>query len=129
MNAILSIKPHYSADILREIKRVEFRKQPFKRIVDKFYIYSTLPEKKIIAYFTTEKIVIGKVDDIWDAYGKMANLSKTDYAKYFAGKENAVAIVIKKVTKIEPAIDPYTKIPSFTAPQSYQYIDFDIESL
>nr|WP_129732328.1 ASCH domain-containing protein [Parabacteroides goldsteinii] len=129
MNAILSIKPHYSADILCGIKRVEFRKQPFKRNVDKFYIYSTSPEKKIIGYFTTENIVKGKTEDIWNTYGKMANLSKADYMKYFEGKDNAVAIVIKKVILIEPAIDPYSKIPSFTAPQSYRYYDFDIESL
>lgn len=126
MNAIISIKPCYSKLIINGAKFVELRKQPFKRDIEKFYIYSTSPEKKIVAYFTTKKIVIGKIDDIWNTYGKLANISKTDYMKYFAGKEKAVAIIIDKVTKLEPVIDPYIKIRSFKAPQSYRYIDIDI---
>ncbi len=129
MNAILSIKPFYVAQILRGEKYIEFRKQPFKQKIVKYYIYSTSPQKVIVAYFTAKGIVVGTAEDIWDTYGKQGAISKNDYYKYFAGKKNAVAIIIDKVVKIKPVVDPYRKIQSFTAPQSYRYINVDIEYL
>jgi len=55
MNAILSIKPQYANAILKKEKTVEFRKKVFKNEVDRVYIYSSSPVKRIVGYFTIDK--------------------------------------------------------------------------
>ena len=48
MNAILSIKPEYVAEIKAGRKRFEFRKAIFKEPVGKVYIYASAPVSMVV---------------------------------------------------------------------------------
>lgn len=52
MNIILSIHPEYVEKILAGEKTVELRRLLPRQNVEKIYIYSTSPVKKIVGYFT-----------------------------------------------------------------------------
>lgn len=117
MNAILSIKPAYSKQILAGTKKYEFRKQAMKP-VDKIYIYETAPTQKIVGYFTFNKILINDPLSIWLKTYKAAGIEFRDYEKYFLNSELAVAYQIEKAIKF--------KKPRFLkrrAPQSFYYIN------
>ena len=59
-NVILSIKPKYAQAIISGTKKVEFRKKIFKRPVDKVYISSSSPSKKLIGFFTFIEVIEDK---------------------------------------------------------------------
>ena len=51
MELLLSIRPEFVEKIISHEKKYEFRKRIFRKNVDKIFIYSSSPEKKIIGYF------------------------------------------------------------------------------
>lgn len=55
-NILISIQPQYVNKIIAKTKKVEFRKKFTSRNIDKVYIYSSSPQKKIVAYFKIQKI-------------------------------------------------------------------------
>ena len=54
-NILISIQPQYVNKIIAKTKKVEFRKKFTSRNIDKVYIYSSSPQKKIVAYFKIQK--------------------------------------------------------------------------
>ena len=67
MNAILSIKPEYVAEIKAGRKRFEFRKAIFKEPVGKVYIYASAPVSMVVGEFQPVDVVKGSPDDVWIA--------------------------------------------------------------
>ena len=58
MDVLLSIKPKYVKSIIEGEKRYEFRKTIFKnREINRIYIYSSSPVKKIVASFVIGTIL------------------------------------------------------------------------
>jgi len=127
-NAILSIKPQYAQAILAGNKRVEFRKKVFKRPVDKVYIYSSSPIKRLIGYFTFTEIDEATPTDLWKKYEKIGAINKADFFAYFKDCDTGFAINIEKVERFEKGINPINVIDKFCAPQSYRYVDENIIS-
>lgn len=121
-NVILSIKPRYANAILGGTKDVEFRKSSFKRKdIDKVYIYSSSPEKKIVGYFYIDTIVSGHPKVLWNSFGHKGAINEKDFFNYYKDKEKGYCIKIKKVKRIEKPIDPLCVLDRFVAPQSYSY--------
>ena len=122
-NVILSIKPKYAQSIISEIKKVEFRKKIFKRPVDKVYIYSSSPTKKLIGYFTFSEIIEGTPNDLWAKFQSVGAIDKTDFFDYYKNSDKGFAIVINKIKRFKKEIDPMDFFENFCAPQSYIYIE------
>jgi len=127
MNVILSIKPKYANEIILGRKKIEFRKIVFKQEIDKVYIYSSSPEKKIVGYFTIKDIVIDTPQHMWELYKTIGSIEKIDFFNYYHGNNSAVGITILKVVKFKESLDPYKKIKNFKAPQSFMYVNGLIE--
>jgi len=127
-NVILSIKPKYSQAIISGIKKVEFRKKIFKRPVDKVYIYSSSPSKKLIGFFTFIEVVEENPTVLWNKFQDVGGIDKADFFDYFKGSEKGYAIVIETVEKFKKGIDPIDFFENFCAPQSYIYIDEDLKT-
>ena len=53
---LLSIKPEYASAIANGIKKVEFRKRIFSETVERAFVYSSSPVKKIIGSFFVSHI-------------------------------------------------------------------------
>ena len=125
-DVLLSVKPEYVEKILKGKKKYEFRRSIFKRNdIEKIYIYSSSPIRKIIASFKIEKILKDSPENIWTLCQKYAGISKKDFFDYFQNSEMAFAIEIGYVNSFQEPIDPYLIIEDFTPPQSFYYLPHD----
>jgi type I restriction enzyme S subunit len=123
MNVILSIKPKFADAIFNGVKKVEFRKNRFKKDVDKIFIYSSTPVKKITGYFTIDRIVENSPGKLWEQFGTVGFINEDDFFKYFEDKETGFSICIKSTQRFSETIDPYQIIRDFVPPQSFRYYD------
>lgn len=124
MDVLLSIKPRYVKSIIEGDKRYEFRKTIFKnREINRIYIYSSSPVKKIVGTFEIGGILEDHPVDLWDTVKEFAGIDNRDFFAYFEGKSRAFAIEIQNLQKFNHPIDPYETMPGFVPPQSYCYLD------
>ncbi|WP_233899728.1 ASCH domain-containing protein [Tenacibaculum piscium] len=122
-NVILSIKPIYAQAIISGTKKVEFRKRNFKRQVDKIFIYSSSPEKKIIGFFTIKEIVEDSPINLWKKFKEVGGIDKKSFFEYYQNSETGFSIKISKVNKFEKGIEPSDFFENFNAPQSFIYLE------
>ena len=127
MNVILSIKPKYVEQIINGSKKFEYRKKLFKQTVDKVYIYSTSPEKKIIGYFKYTGYIQMSPYDLWISTSYASGIDKNSFMEYFKKKEIGYALIVSDLFIFEDGIDPHKYITNFVAPQSFMYIEGDVE--
>jgi type I restriction enzyme S subunit len=124
MDVLLSIKPKYVKSILEGGKRYEFRKTIFKnREINRIYIYSSSPVKKIVASFVIGDILEDHPSDLWDTVKEYAGIDYRDFFAYFEGKSRAYAIEIQNLKIFDDPIDPCETMTGFAPPQSYCYMD------
>lgn len=122
-SVILSIKPIYAQAIIDGTKKVEFRKKIFKRNVEKVFIYSSMPKKMIIGYFTISNIIEDSPKNLWERFKDIGGIKKNDFFEYYKNVETGFSIQIDKVVKFDKEIEPEDFIEEFCAPQSYIYIE------
>lgn len=126
MNVLLSIKPKYAEEILAGKKKYEFRKLIFKKkSINKIFIYSSSPTKKIIGSCEIAKIITESPQNLWQICHKEGGISETDFFEYFNNSEVGYAIEIANLHVFLPPIDPYSSIKNFKPPQSFCYIPHD----
>ena len=123
MDAILSIKPVYANQILAGTKKVEFRKRRFKEDVRRVYIYSSMPVKQIVGYFTFSTIDEDTPANLWNKYKEVGGIAQDDFFGYYANNVSGCALVIKSVTSFKKGKSPNDFINDFVPPQSYVYLD------
>jgi type I restriction enzyme S subunit len=124
MYVLLSIKPKYVKSIIEGDKRYEFRKKIFKnREINRIYIYSSSPVKKIAGTFEIGGILEDHPCDLWDMVKEFAGIDNRDFFAYFEGKSQAFAIKIQNLREFSEPIDPYETMPGFVPPQSYCHMD------
>ena len=130
MNVILSIRPTFCQSIFEGKKAYEYRKRVFKRTdIDKVYIYASKPICKIVGYFTIAAMIEDSPYNIWDITHKGSGISKEYFDVYFKNCDIAHAIKIGEVVKLDNSIDPKEVIKDFHAPQSFMYVNIDLEKL
>ena len=119
MNVLMSIKPEFVDRILTGEKQYEFRKSIFKEHVERIYIYSSYPVKKIVGYFEVDEIIHKSPEELWDSYSEISGISEKDFFKYFKDHEKGYAIKINNLKVFEE----YIEMKDFTAPQSFCYVE------
>lgn len=133
MNVLLSIKPKYVNSIIEGNKKYEFRKQIFtkKTAVKLIFIYASAPVKKIIGFFTIDKIIEDHPNKLWQNLSQSSGMDKEDFFDYFKDRDLGYAIKIKKFHPFLEPLDPTKIIQNFKPPQSFYYIHNmgDLESL
>ena len=128
MNVLLSIKPKFVESILNGEKRYEFRKVIFKKkSVEKVYIYSSSPVKKIVGTFIVGDIIEDHPREIWERCHKESGIDEVQFFNYFNGRKKGFAIAIEYLEPMDEPIDPRNLFPDFVAPQSFCY--FEISSV
>jgi predicted transcriptional regulator len=122
---LLSIKPKYVKEILSGVKQYEFRKQIFKNESAKtVFIYSSSPQKKIVACFRVGKIVEGHPDYLWEQFREVSGLSEEEFFEYFLDRDTGYAIRIDELEQFAEPIDPHAVFERFVAPQSFCYVNY-----
>lgn len=123
MNVLISIKQIYVTRIFTGTKQFEYRKRVWDRDVKWIYIYAGRPTKKIVGRFRCSGMLRGDKFRIWEATGDRAGVSPLDFFDYFAGNDNAIAIMIGTIEQFNAPIDPYLSWPGYRAVQSWCYLD------
>jgi type I restriction enzyme S subunit len=122
MDVLLSIKPKFVRAIIEGDKQYEFRKVIFRnRPINRVFVYSSAPVKKIIALFEISEILKDHPAVLWDKTKDHAGINATEFFSYFAGKSRGYAIGISNLKEFDEPIDPMATIPGFVPPQSYSY--------
>ena len=124
MNLLISIKPEFVEKIISLDKKYEFRLSIFKRPVEKIFIYSTYPEKKIVGYFEFKELIKDSPINLWNKFSHVSGTTEEYFFKYFDGKEEGFAINIHNLNIFQTPIET-SHIKNFRAPQSFCYIDED----
>ena len=122
MNLLISIKPEFVKKILAYEKLYEFRKSIFKEDIDKIFIYSTYPVKKIVGYFEVGEIICETPHELWNSFSEVSGISKKDVFKYYANSNEGYAIKIDNLHIFEEYID-MNQYDDFRAPQSFCYVE------
>jgi len=104
-DALISIKPRYTKDIISGKKTVELR----SRIVNldpgtTLWIYSTLPEGHLNIAAKVQMIDVDSPKNIWKRYSTSIGIDKNEYDNYVFGKSIVSAICMTSVIKIEPSV-------------------------
>lgn len=122
---VLSIRPPYSDKILSGEKTVELRRRfpvttAHGTVV---YIYSTSPTMAIIGRAEIAEVVRLPISDIWDNYGGLASIEKTEFDSYFSGVDEGYALKFANVRPFprELKLDELRARFGFEPPQSFLY--------
>ena len=127
MNVLLSIKPKYVESIMNGDKQYEFRKIIFRnRDIERVFIYSTAPVKKIIGSFLIGDIIEDHPNTLWEQFKDYSGLTDDKFFAYFKGSDKGFAIEIKRLDKFSNIIDPKDIFPNFVPPQSFCYVDIPL---
>ena len=125
MNVLLSIKPKFVEKIMKGNKKYEFRKSVFKyrNNLEKIYIYSTSPVKKIVGTFRLGGIIKDHPENLWKNFREFSGIDEEEFFNYFGTRNIGFAIKIEKIEIFKKPIDPKIFIPNFLPPQSFYYIN------
>lgn len=118
---LISIKPEHVRNILSGIKKFEYRTKVAKDDVKSLIIYSTFPEKKVVAEATIKRILKYKPSKLWKITHKNSGISKAYFDLYFKDREIAYAYELGEI-KIFPETYSLIDFGVKFAPQSFIYI-------
>lgn len=131
MNVLLSIKPRFVNEIKNGNKKFEFRKSLVSKgnwnKIEKVFIYSSSPVKRIVARFFIKQILEDHPHVLWETCKDFSGIEETEFFRYFGEREKGIAIEFSRIKFYTHPIDPNAIFPKFTAPQSFCYVD-DIEN-
>ena len=120
MDALISIRPEFVCRIISGDKRYEYRKKIFKRPVERVFIYSSAPQKRIVGFFEWYGVIFGDVDKVWKETSKFAGISIKEYESYFNNSNYAYAIRLDLLHVFNEPVNPW-EFQGFMPPQSYLY--------
>lgn len=122
MRVLLSIKPEYAFKIFEGTKKFEFRKVIFKNPnIKTVVVYASSPVQQVIGEFEIDDILSFGPKAIWKMTKKHSGITEDFFYEYFADREIAHAIKIKKTKKYRKPLslkDDFNVVP----PQSYVYL-------
>lgn len=128
MSVLLSIKPKYVKAMIKGNKKYEFRKSIWKtkKKINRVYIYSSAPIKKIIGIFTIKDIIEDNPSNLWIKFGEFSGIQEDEFFNYFKSSKKAFAIEIDAIEIFKKPIDPFREFSNFKPPQSFYYINENV---
>src|SRR4051812_19884541 len=99
---LVSVRPRFADLLLAGTKTVELRRQrpavvPGAVVV----IYASSPFKGVVGTASVAAIRVGRLDAIWRDFGSQTGVTRGEYNAYFAGLDEAVAIELRDVRRLE----------------------------
>lgn len=118
---LISINPEHVQNIIKGIKKYEYRKIAVKQDISSIIIYETTPVKRIVAEAEIIDVLMYSPEELWAFTKEESGISKEFFDEYFEGKEIAYAY---KLGKIKVYDEPKTLLEYGikAAPQSFVYI-------
>lgn len=123
----LSLRPRFAELLLSGAKNVELRRvRPAAAAGTIVLLYASSPTMELVGCAEVGEVQAGPVMQIWRAYGPETGLSHSEYDDYFEGLEEAVAIKLVNIRRLDsprPLQDLRNRLSGFQPPQSYRYLD------
>lgn len=120
--ALMSIRPRYARAILEGRKTVEFRKRPLAEDVTHVVIYSTVPDRAVIGYFTVQAQKTRTPAELWKEFHDQGVIDEGDFFAYYAGRDQATGIQVGTVTRLRDPLSLADHLGVARPPQSFQYL-------
>lgn len=124
-DVVFSIKPQYSERIFEGSKTVELRRRFPSKIAPGTlaFIYTTTPVRAITGIAEIEDVMRHSPTKIWRDFASEACISRSDFRAYFAGVSTAVAIKLRRATRLHRPLGlaELRERFSFEPPQSFLY--------
>jgi predicted transcriptional regulator len=126
-NALLiSVRPRFAEMIFAGTKTVELRRvRPRVKAHELVFMYVSAPTMALRGAFEVSQVLHDSVSGLWESVKGNAGLTKEEFEKYFAGKAEGYAIVIRNVWKLPNPVRLARlrkERGGFSPPQSYHYI-------
>lgn len=118
---LISINPEHAENIIKGIKKYEYRKIAAKQDISSIIIYETTPVKKIVAEAEIIDVLMLSPDELWEQTKQASGISKQFFDKYFAGRNVAYAYKLGKI-KVYDQPKSLLDYGIKAAPQSFVYI-------
>lgn len=118
---LISINPEHVQNIIKGIKKYEYRKIAAKQDISSIIIYETTPIKRIVAEAEIIDVLELPPEELWEQTKEASGISKKFFDEYFRNREIAYAYKLGKIKVYEEPkmlIDYGIK----AAPQSFVYL-------
>ncbi len=118
---LLSINPQHVDNIIKGIKKFEYRTRVAKKDVKAILVYCTYPTKKVVAEVKIKTILSDTPAKLWERTKQFSGIEKDFYDKYFSGHEIAYAYELGEIIKyVRPK--ELIEFGCKFAPQSFIYV-------
>lgn len=118
---LISINPEHVENILKGIKKYEYRKIAAKEDVSSIIIYETTPVKRVVAEAEIIEVLMCPPSKLWEQTKDKSGISKKFFDKYFKGKDWAYAYKLGEV-KVFETPKTLSEYGIKSAPQSFVYV-------
>lgn len=122
---IMSVHPRHLHKIITGIKTVELRKtRPSVGGGQPVALYATSPTRAVLATCTISRVVAGAPHDLKNDLLGAAQVTSTEYDKYFAGADRAVGLYLQTVLMLpEPiTLDHIRLTNTWHPPQTWHFV-------
>lgn len=128
-DVIFSLQRVYVDGLLSGDKCVELRRRaPSLDGGTRIWLYSKIPDGRIMAVGVLQKIETGKPEALWEKYSQCSGLTEREFFTYFSGIENGAALIFDTVAKLHNPI-PLSELKeleaSFHPPQFFRRVKSD----
>lgn len=118
---IISINPIHVQNIIKGIKKYEYRRIAAKQDISSIIIYETTPIKRVVAEAEIVDVLEMTPEELWQLTKAESGIDKAFFDAYFKNKEIAYAYKLGKIKVFdEPRLLVDYGIKN--APQSFVYI-------
>ena len=118
---LISINPEHVQNIIKGIKKYEYRKVVAKKDISSIIIYETTPVKGIVAEAEVIHVLMCSPEELWKLTKRESGISKEFFDEYFGEKKIAYAYELGKV-KVYDEPKTLSEYGIKAAPQSFVYI-------
>jgi predicted transcriptional regulator len=123
----LSLRPRFADLLLDGSKSVELRRvRPDVAPGTTVLLYASSPTMKLVGKAEVAEVKVAATRQIWREHGRETGISRSEYNDYFKGLEDAVAIKLVNVRRLDKPRalqDLRARLAGFQPPQSYRYLD------
>ena len=119
---LISIHPDHVQNILKGIKKYEYRKSVAKQEIASILIYETRPTMKVVAEVEIVSVMSLSPESLWSLTGNESGVDKGFFDNYFKGRNVAYAYKLGKVKVFKkPRSLNFYGVKN--APQSFVYLE------
>lgn len=118
---LMSINPHHVDNIIKGIKKYEYRTRVAKQKADILLIYCTCPIKKVVAEVQIKRILTDTPEKLWEKTKEDSGINKCFYDQYFESCDLAYAYELGEVKKYDKPKE-LIEFGCMHAPQSFVYV-------